>query len=101
MRNIALHTDASGHVRHWHVSTSQCLSTIKEERQTLAAAFAPDGLSFATAGSDNKVYIYDEVTHKLVKTLEPRSVHCMHGGFFNVVVSAPLSIPHSMVFIAL
>ena len=84
-------SDSSGHVRHWHVSTSQCFSTIKEKRQTLAAAVAPDGLGFATAGSDNKVYIYDESTLKLVKTLESRwglwlscdlatTARLLHGG---------------------
>ena len=65
-------TDASGQVRHWHVSTKQCLSTIHEERHTLAARFAHDHLTFATAGSDSKVHIYDYPTNTLLSVLEPR-----------------------------
>jgi len=65
-------TDSSGHVRHWHVSAGQCLSTIEENRQTLAAATAPDNLTFATAGSDSKVLVNDESTMNLVRTLESR-----------------------------
>ena len=64
--------DASGQVRHWHVSTKQCLSTILEDRHTLAARFAPDYLTFATAGSDGKVHIYDHSTKTLQAVLEPR-----------------------------
>ena len=64
--------DSSGTVCHWHISTGQCLSTISELRQTLAAVFAPDELSFATTGSDAKIYIYDQKTTKRIHTLESR-----------------------------
>lgn len=69
---LYMHLDASGQVRHWHVSTKQCLSTIHEDRHTLAARFAPDYLTFATAGSDCKVNIYDHFTKTLTAVLEPR-----------------------------
>ena len=61
------------------MSTKQCLSTIHEDRHTLAARFAHDHLTFATAGSDSKVYIYDYSTNTLLSTLEPRlDVHMDH-----------------------
>ena len=64
--------DASGYIYNWHLSTQKCLSTIHEDRHTLAAKFAPDYLTFATAGSDNKVYIYDQSTRAIQAILEPR-----------------------------
>ena len=67
-----IHADSSGHVRHWQVSSGQCYHTIDESRHTLAAAYASDYLSFATAGSDNKVYLYDQGNFKLVRKLESR-----------------------------
>ena len=74
--------DASGQVRHWHVSTKQCLSTILEDRQTLAARFAPDNLTFATAGSDSKVNIYDNSTKNIQAILEPRLVFKLTHKFY-------------------
>ena len=66
--------DSSGQVCHWHVSTKQCLSTVKEERHTLAVRFAPDYLTFATTGSDAKIIVYDEPTNAIKTILEPRSL---------------------------
>ena len=65
-------SDSSGHVRHWHITTGQCLSTLKEDRETLAAAYSPDFQSFVTVGSDCKVHLYDESSLKLVCTFEKR-----------------------------
>lgn len=85
--------DASGQVRHWHVSTKQCLSTIHEDRHTLAARFAPDYLTFATAGSDCKVNIYDHFTKTLTAVLEPRlqlSQSCCEHSMKSTVHLLPL-----------
>ncbi|KAL5477459.1 hypothetical protein EMCRGX_G024259 [Ephydatia muelleri] len=68
--NILLASYSSGHVRHWHITTGQCLSTIKEDRETLAAAYSSDYRSFVTVGSDSKVHLYDESSLKLVSTFE-------------------------------
>lgn len=62
--------DSSGHVRHWHITTGQCLSTITEDSEILAAAYSCDFQSFATAGSDCKIRLYDEGSLKLVSTFE-------------------------------
>ena len=64
--------DSSGHVCHWHVSTKKCLTTVKEERHTLAVQFAPDYLTFATTGSNAKIIVYDEPTNAIKTVLEPR-----------------------------
>lgn len=66
-------TDADGRVKHWHVTTSTCLSTIVEpQRQTLTCSFNPSVSHFVTAGSDTKIMVYDEKTKQNITTLEPR-----------------------------
>ena len=67
--------DASGFVRQLHTSSGQCLWTIDENRQTLAVAVSPFSCNFSTAGSDNKVYLYDLVTHKKICSFESRYYH--------------------------
>ena len=65
-------TDANGLVKLWHASSSKCVHTIHETRQTLTASFAKDSSLFITAGSDEKIYVYDSTTRKLVNTCQPR-----------------------------
>ena len=67
-------SDASGTVCHWHVTTQTCISKIREARQTLAVAFAPDYSTFTTAGTDRRLLVYDEATRQLQSTLEARYV---------------------------
>ena len=64
--------DADGKVKHWHVSSSKCLSTVTENRQVLACTFNRSVDRFVTAGSDPKLYVYDERTKQVINTLEPR-----------------------------
>ncbi|XP_065890492.1 WD repeat-containing protein 38-like isoform X2 [Dysidea avara] len=70
VKNILLAVYASGIVCHWHTSTQSCVSKIREARQTLAVAYAPDCSTFTTAGADRKLLVYDETTHQLTATLE-------------------------------
>ncbi|XP_065831159.1 POC1 centriolar protein homolog A-like [Oscarella lobularis] len=69
--NILLATYGGGFVCHWHVTSSKCLNTIREDRQTLGAASSPDGLHFSTVGSDTYVNVYNETTHQ--------QVHCFQS----------------------
>jgi len=72
---ICILPDADGRVKHWHVTSSACLSTVVEsQRQTLACAFNSSVSHFVTAGSDTKIMVYDEKTKKLLTILEPRYV---------------------------
>lgn len=89
--------DASGFVRHWHISSGQCLWTTDEKRHTLAVAISPLALNFSTAGSDNKVFLYDLVTHKKISSFESRYIAlqslkntCITLNFFSFSVILPL-----------
>ncbi|XP_077996139.1 uncharacterized protein LOC144449476 [Glandiceps talaboti] len=79
-KNIILVTYASGMVKYWHTSSSTCLSTIHETRQTLNAAYNMNTTQFVTCGSDDKIYVYDETNRKLVMSCEPSpSMNVMDG----------------------
>ncbi|KAJ8043594.1 Dynein assembly factor with WDR repeat domains 1 [Holothuria leucospilota] len=78
--NILLATYASGIVKLWHLSTGQCLHTIHEPRQTLTASFQKKGQIFVTAGSDEKICIYDTATKTKIRDCQPSmSRHVMDG----------------------
>ncbi|KAK3737457.1 hypothetical protein QZH41_008335 [Actinostola sp. cb2023] len=84
--NVLLATYADGCVKHWHVTTSYCMSTIVEPlRQTLACSFNDSFSQFATAGSNTKIYLYDEKTKQLITTLEPSSSHLVMDGHMSRV----------------
>ncbi|XP_063965015.1 uncharacterized WD repeat-containing protein alr3466-like [Lytechinus pictus] len=70
-QNVLLATYASGMVKLWHTASRQCLHTIHEPRQTLAAAFDVTTSLFVTTGSDEKVFIYDANTTQIVNTCQP------------------------------
>ena len=56
-KNILLAAGADGVIRHWHVSSSKCISKIVEpNNQVFAADYRKDGFFFATAGKDKWVY---------------------------------------------
>ncbi len=56
---------------HWHYPTGQKLATIEGgENQINCIQYANDGKSFAVAGSDPKVLIYDAKTQKLKTGLD-------------------------------
>ncbi|RDD37816.1 putative WD repeat-containing protein [Trichoplax sp. H2] len=65
-----LATYASGFVKVWHVTSSQCLSSVKEPRQVLCASYTYDGSLYATAGSDMEIYVYDCSTKQKAHTCE-------------------------------
>ena len=61
-RGVLLACSADASVRHWHVPTGKCLSTIFEggDQQIFACDYTQDGLMFATGGKDKRVRLYDE-----------------------------------------
>ncbi|XP_002733778.1 uncharacterized protein LOC100367460 [Saccoglossus kowalevskii] len=70
-KNLLMATYASGMVKLWHTATSTCLHTTHEPRQSLNLAFNNQVSTYITSGSDEKIYIYDEPTRKLIMTCEP------------------------------
>lgn len=61
-RGVLLACSADSSVRHWHVPTGKCLSTIFEggDQQVFACDYRQDGHMFATGGKDKRVRLYDE-----------------------------------------
>ncbi|KAL2918545.1 hypothetical protein HK105_201946 [Polyrhizophydium stewartii] len=58
---------ADGSIRHWHYTSGQLLSSFTEDdNQTNILVYCPDGGTFATAGSDMTLRLYDGVTQKRV-----------------------------------
>ncbi|KAJ7533466.1 hypothetical protein O6H91_13G050600 [Diphasiastrum complanatum] len=69
-RNVIVSCDVGGQIHHWHALSGKHLGTIQEaDNQLYAIDIQETGLKYATAGVDTKVRIYDEVTRKLLHTL--------------------------------
>ena len=76
VQNVAVVASSSGRLWHWHATSGKCLgprggAPIVEdnENQIYALDVRGDGGSFATAGFDGAVRVYDETTQKLSATL--------------------------------
>ncbi|XP_064619682.1 uncharacterized protein LOC135483092 isoform X2 [Lineus longissimus] len=86
-QHILMATYASGCVRFWNYRSSVCSTVLREPdpRQIFASALNPEGTKFITAGSDDKIYIYDIATRKHLRTCEPSdSRNIMNGHRFRV-----------------
>ncbi|XP_043677483.1 uncharacterized protein LOC122633550 isoform X1 [Vespula pensylvanica] len=57
---IATYID--GYIKSWHYPSSQCLYTIRENRQILGLAYHPNEPKFVTVGDDTNIYLYNEET---------------------------------------
>ncbi|KAF7390278.1 hypothetical protein HZH68_012135 [Vespula germanica] len=57
---IATYID--GYIKSWHYPSSQCLYTIRENRQILGLAYHPSEPKFVTVGDDTNIYLYNEET---------------------------------------
>ncbi|KAK2169127.1 hypothetical protein LSH36_12g17008 [Paralvinella palmiformis] len=80
-KSILIATYASGHIKFWHYTSSQCLQTINEERQTLSAAFNPSPSNmFATCGANPQLYLYDLKTKTKIRTLEASDTRNVMNG---------------------
>jgi WD40 repeat protein len=71
--NMLMATYTTGHVRFWHFTSSKCLQTINELRQsgqTLSSAFNPSATHLVTVGADPQIYLYDVSTKQRINSLE-------------------------------
>lgn len=67
-------TDASGHVKMWHISTSTCLYTIKDkgDRQALCSSLHVVRDRVAVGSSDSAINVYDLETKKKIMSHKAR-----------------------------
>jgi WD40 repeat protein len=72
-------------IHHWHVLSGKLTHTLHEENgnNIYALDFSNDGRVFAAAGSDTKLYIYDEQTKQMIHVMIEGSGH--HPGHANRV----------------
>ncbi|EDO44597.1 predicted protein [Nematostella vectensis] len=98
--NILLATYADGCVKHWHASTSKCLSTQKEGRQVLACSINFSADRFVTSGSDTKIFLYDEKTKQTVSTFQPSTSHLVMDGHMSRVFSVQFVPGEDHVFLS-
>ena len=78
LQNVLMATSADGTVSHYHLSsasTSKATSTLHSHlsNQLFTAAYNPTATTFATAGRDAAIRLYDEQTRQLMTTLAPLS----------------------------
>lgn len=70
-----LATDVQGLIRRYSVKEKKQVETIEpeegEENRLFALDYSPDGETFATAGTDHFVRVYDDATMKLKTVLDP------------------------------
>jgi WD40 repeat protein len=64
-------------IHHWHVQSGKCIHTLKEDNDNnvFALDFSIDGKLFAAAGSDTRVYIYDEQTKQRIHIMTQGAGH--------------------------
>lgn len=83
---VLIVTHSGGMVKVWHISTGQVLSTIQENRQTLASAISRTFQQLITAGTSDELFQYDLETNQVVKTYAPRyNKTVMDGHRFRVL----------------
>lgn len=69
-KNILIAADANGSLSHWHAMSKTCLFSLEEEdNQIYAVEYTADGATFATAGRDTNIRLYDEATKTNFVTL--------------------------------
>ena len=77
LQNVLMATSADGTVQHYHLSSnaSRPTSTLRSGagNQLFAAAYDAAALTFAVAGRDATIRVYDEQTRQLSATLLPLS----------------------------
>ena len=77
LQNVLLATSADGSTTHYHLSSAaaQPTSTLSSHpsNQLFAAAYDPTASTFATAGRDATVRVYDEQARQLTASLLPLS----------------------------
>ena len=69
--NVALVASSSGRLWHWHCTSGKTIGApvVEPGNQILACYVRGDGETFATAGYDGTIRVYDEATRKLRASL--------------------------------
>ena len=69
--NVALVASSSGRLWHWHCTSGKTIGApvVEPGNQILACDVRGDGETFATAGYDGTIRVYDEATRKLRASL--------------------------------
>ncbi|TPX68243.1 hypothetical protein SpCBS45565_g03291 [Spizellomyces sp. 'palustris'] len=120
-RNVLAASYASGHVVHYHITSGQAISTIKEaDNQTNCVSYDGYGMRFATGGSDCWVRVYDGMGMKEIVKMKagtggipaetaghsnrifsvkfhPTDPHCLiSGGWDNTIQIWDIRVGHSV-----
>ena len=70
VKNIFLSANTAGTVQHWHMTSGKCIHTItNRENEVYALDYNGRGSSFAAAGRDSSIRVYDEATKCIIATL--------------------------------
>lgn len=101
--SILVSTTCDGTIQHWHITSNKLVSEDtfhkQNENELNCADFTRDGRKLIVAGSDRKIYVYDEVNKRMEMQMQNRdlktpghqnrvfSVKC-HPDDENVLVSA-------------
>jgi COMPASS component SWD3 len=73
-KNILVSVTADGKITHWHTATGKPLHTMEEkDNPIMCLDFSPQGNTFATAGNDKQVRLYDDNTKTLIGIMKPTS----------------------------
>lgn len=54
----------------WNYNFTQCVYTIREDRETYGIKYHPKLAKFITFGDDQKIYLYDEITKTQERVFE-------------------------------
>lgn len=98
--HILLACYASGLVKFWHYTSSSCIHTINESRQTLSLTISPEGTHFLTAGADPQIHMYNMETKQKIRTLEPSDCYELMDGHRFRVFALQYNINYPNVFIS-
>ena len=67
-----------GIINHWSAGNGKLQHSIREETGPLFACdYAIDGLKFTVAGSDTKIYLYDELTRQQITAMSSNGIKLM------------------------
>ena len=73
-KNILMSVTADGKITHWHTSSGKALHIMEEtDNAIMCMDYSLDGASFATAGNDKLVRLYDDNTKTLLSVMRPGS----------------------------
>ncbi|CEL91874.1 unnamed protein product [Vitrella brassicaformis CCMP3155] len=86
-KNVLISVNSDGVVQHWHIASGKCLHQIIENHnQLFCCDYSEDGTTFAVAGKNREIHVYDEATKQLSTSLKGAEMGA-HIGHANRVFS--------------